>query len=557
MTASDPCALTHARRRFGLFDMAAALLIFLFSTMLVFRFSLIDFDPHHTGLMYKTALDVSRGQVIFRDTFSQYGALTALLQAAAIRLFGERVSSILLSTAFFYGFDYFLFFLLARRFFDRTTAVLTTAAAVFLAPYFMWDFHPWSSVYALFFLLVTALLVWRAETRRPCLFYALAGLSSALAFWCRQPVGWVCLLATLLCPLALWFLTHRAYPEQKKTRLLSLAAAFGGAGAGVLLFLIPIAAVGAFDAFVKQNFSFTFSLAVSFSERGGVVGMLFYRLFLAPLIEDRLWLAYVWFLLPLLSLTLLALSARRLHRAAHAHDETERATATLRLIFALFAIASWHQYYPVSCHRHWYWAALPSLLSALLLITDLARWLAAKKQWKEGARRGCAALLIVLLLGPGLGYRLYTAVGKVTATARMERFENEHYPDMNGLYLEPAEALHYRETFEDAALLHELFPETNIINVTYNGIYSVVGENFCCYFTDMTTLLPDEYPDLLQAYIDEHRPVVFTDEQPDETYRLWRMPAGETGDPFADQHRLPAGFWLPVELYDRLPAAYR
>ena len=60
-------------------DGCIALAILLFSTLFVFFFARINFEPHHTGLMYKTALDVAEGKILFRDTFAQYGALTSLL----------------------------------------------------------------------------------------------------------------------------------------------------------------------------------------------------------------------------------------------------------------------------------------------------------------------------------------------------------------------------------------------------------------------------------------------------------------------------------------------
>ena len=66
-----------------MFDMITAVLIFAVTTLFAYRFAVIDFDAHHTGLMYKTALDLAEGKVIYRDTFSQYGALTSFLQAAA------------------------------------------------------------------------------------------------------------------------------------------------------------------------------------------------------------------------------------------------------------------------------------------------------------------------------------------------------------------------------------------------------------------------------------------------------------------------------------------
>src|SRR5258708_16448162 len=43
-------------------------------------------DQHHDGIMLKPALDVLSGQVMFRDTFTQYGALTTYLQEVALSI---------------------------------------------------------------------------------------------------------------------------------------------------------------------------------------------------------------------------------------------------------------------------------------------------------------------------------------------------------------------------------------------------------------------------------------------------------------------------------------
>ena len=51
---------------------------------LLFPLSRLGVDAHHDGIMLKPALDVLAGQVLFRDTFTQYGALTTYLQAAAL-----------------------------------------------------------------------------------------------------------------------------------------------------------------------------------------------------------------------------------------------------------------------------------------------------------------------------------------------------------------------------------------------------------------------------------------------------------------------------------------
>src|SRR3954469_15971490 len=59
----------------------------------------LGIDPHHDGIMLKPALDVLSGQVLFRDSFMQYGALTCYLQALALWFSPTLLSIRLLAAA--------------------------------------------------------------------------------------------------------------------------------------------------------------------------------------------------------------------------------------------------------------------------------------------------------------------------------------------------------------------------------------------------------------------------------------------------------------------------
>ena len=103
---------TPKRARF-LPDLLISLAIFVLTLPFIYYFARNGFDPHHSGLMYKAALDVARGKVLFLETFTQYGALTTWLQALSLHLLGERVTSILFTTALFYAIDFALLYRLS------------------------------------------------------------------------------------------------------------------------------------------------------------------------------------------------------------------------------------------------------------------------------------------------------------------------------------------------------------------------------------------------------------------------------------------------------------
>ena len=64
--------------------------VLILTTTVASFFSLLGIDAHHHGVMFKSALDVANGQMLFRDTFTPYGAMTILLQALVLKVFGNH-----------------------------------------------------------------------------------------------------------------------------------------------------------------------------------------------------------------------------------------------------------------------------------------------------------------------------------------------------------------------------------------------------------------------------------------------------------------------------------
>jgi hypothetical protein len=71
----------------------------------------IGVSQHHDGIMLKPALDVLSGQILFRDTFTQYGPLTTGLHVLALWIEPSLLSMRLLTVVAYAGG---LFFFLSR-----------------------------------------------------------------------------------------------------------------------------------------------------------------------------------------------------------------------------------------------------------------------------------------------------------------------------------------------------------------------------------------------------------------------------------------------------------
>lgn len=159
----------------------------------------IGLDPHHDGIMLKPALDVADGQVLFRDTFSQYGPLTTFLHALVLRV-SPRLLALKIVTVAADAFTLGVLYLVWRAILPRSLAFVSAAIFLLLNPLFDtdWTVLPWSSDMAMLFQAIAWLaLVQTLVATRPVPWAILLGVAAAAVFWCRQPVG-LSLIGTLV-----------------------------------------------------------------------------------------------------------------------------------------------------------------------------------------------------------------------------------------------------------------------------------------------------------------------------------------------------------------------
>ncbi|MCX6985204.1 MAG: glycosyltransferase family 39 protein, partial [Lentisphaerae bacterium] len=127
-----------------------------------------------------------------------YGALTTFIQALALKVFGPYLIVIRLTTVFFYSLSAVLLYYIWRNFLSPSFFWITYGMFLVLPPFYGWIFNPWSSIYALFFMLLANIFMINFIRRGSVLWLWGAGVSSALTFWCRQPNGIVMYLALVL-----------------------------------------------------------------------------------------------------------------------------------------------------------------------------------------------------------------------------------------------------------------------------------------------------------------------------------------------------------------------
>ena len=413
-----------------------------------FYFAILDPEWHHDGILFKPAVDVASGLSLFRETFTQYGALTTYIQAGAIYLFGKYLIVLRLQAALFLVLIGFFNILILERLIPRWLAITSTYVWFFLGPIFVLTFLPWSSIYALLFCTIgvwcLVLSVAKQQVTRPqfhlCFF---AGIAMACGFWSRQPVG-IVFATTLLFFIAELFDTN----IPKRVVALRTFAYIGGfvtVTTGILAWLY-------YDGALHDWWLQSIVAAHKFAEmvpNGLSLGNIIYNLFPSP---NRVYLgnnSHIWKILPIITLittcyaviTIVALRQRR-------------NKSKLLLILCLSAIGSWHQYFPVPDIGHMFWAATPMIGIAVvfvyLLLSDL--------RLRSIPASALVILISIAFFARDISYRVTEGISRIP---------------VGGLYLETLKGMQVTSTHISAQRYHST-PES--YRAEFRGLNDVLTQ---------------------------------------------------------------------------------
>jgi len=335
-------------------------------------------DPYHDGNIFKPAKDVSEGMMLYRDTWSQYGPLSTLLMAAAIKVFGAKLIVIHMLTAFFYSFIAVMLWLITSRSIPSDVAVVPVLAWLGVAGYIEGEFMPWCNIYANFFTLA-ALYCFQstyADYGREGAFNLFAaGLLAALANLSRNPAGILGLVAMLL-----FVFGHRLdlTPERLRRAFGDALWMLAGFALPMIAFFSWLVANDAIRDWKIQSIQFPAVIAKDRFDLSDPVWMLNH---LFPFRELGFYQSgsYLYGLLPVTCLVMLGLLGGRLFVKRELCVEERSALALV-----LVALSSWSQYIPFpDSEYHAYWGAAPMFSVAAILFfwasKTLADRLAANK----------------------------------------------------------------------------------------------------------------------------------------------------------------------------------
>lgn len=417
-------------------------------------------DPHHDGFLLKPALDVAGGKRLFAETFTMYGPLTTWLQAGALMLAPDAgaLYVIRLATAAAYLLAFAVAWLLWRQVLPPGWVGATCLLTALMAPFYLWGFNSWSSVFALPLQLATACLLLAWLQHRHGLLPVAAGLAAALTFWCRQSVG-IVLSAAAFITIAGWRY-QRAVTRQEA---LAAACRFGaGAAAGLALVLALLAATGALTAWWQQNMLFVIAWRAVVAGGSDLLPRLLQSL-LPALHPQYTFITPVWSLLPLCCLLLAGYAVCTGRRTPDSTTAAGEPSPPVILLLAVFALASWHQYYPQTCIRHVYWAAVPMFGVVVLALRLLARRLTP-----SGTLHFLLpAVVLLLFFAPDCVQRLTTlAERRQAARYRVDS------PLLRGLCFTAPEAAYFRQVEDIIRDLRREYPGRPLLNLTPDPLYA-------------------------------------------------------------------------------------
>lgn len=457
----------------------APLIIFIITFTIAGFFSTIGTDPHHDGIMIKPSLDVSRGQMLFKDSFTQYGALTTIIQATAIKIFGEYLIVIKLTTAFFYALISVIMYSVWSKILNKSLSFLSCLILIFIAPYYVLTFLPWSSVYALFFECLTIYFVLKYLEKNNLKFIFWSGISVGLTFWCKQNVGGYIVFASLLS-----FILIKKLNNNKKIKIFPLIIKFIQGGIIISLPILTwIIINGAFIDWWKQSITFAFL----FIEKKSSISLI------NSLFPASIGVLSIWTIMPIATIIVFLIEAFK-----------KRANLIL-IVISIFSLFSWLQYYPVTCLRHVYWAATPMVGIIIYLFFKLSKSIFKNK---NNLKYLFLFFLICLIFFPDIKYRIDNGLKKYNQN--YSYLENPKI--LYGMKLTIDETNFYKKTYEEILNYKNKYGDVNLITTSPNALYLTFekSKNFHPMYVNWGNSIYPDYTIIKDKYIKDNQPLIFS-----------------------------------------------
>jgi len=432
--------------------------------------------------MLKPAIDLSRGLMLFKETFTQYGALSTILQGLSIKIFGEYLIVIRMLTALFYGLIAVELYFIWSKLLPKALAFLSVLIWIFLAPYFMLTFLPWPSVYALSFQCLAIIYMLKFSENNNQLDLLLVGAASALTFWTKQNVGFYTVLGSVFSLMIL-----NAIKKRKKNILDSIINYF----IGVLMVSVPLIAWilfnGAIVDWIKQSVIFS-SYWVSINDKVNVFESIF---------PHAMGSISVWAIIPVIVLIFIA---QELYKKNNKN--------LILLIVCLFSVFSLLQYYPITDIRHLYWSATPAIgVVIYFLYQQIFGKLTIKRYLIS--RIFIFLLACTAIFGLDIANRISIGITRIFLPYQIISEPSV----VRNIKLTKEEAEFYSDTYKTINQYIKIHGQTNFITIGANALYLTYTKstNFHPMYVNWKSInesIYKDYPRIKDNYIKDHKPII-------------------------------------------------
>lgn len=457
-------------------------------------FAWYDVDLHHDGIMLAAADLVAKQRVIFKEVFCQYGALTVWIQSIPVRFFGADALVIRLTTVLFYGFVALLGAKIWGRFLRKPFQWIWYLCFFTLCPFYLMSFHPWTSVYALFFMLLGTEMQLRFleedETlQQPAVW---SGVCAFAAFLCRTPCGIVAFAAGVVL-----FLLH-AFAENSSRKFRGLVSYICGAGAAGVLYALYLTAAGAWEDYIQQCFRFASTYVV------GTPFSVYWQKFCGtvfPAADPWGVCSFIFLLFPLLTAIFMILLCRKFF--LYRRDEWKKLLPLAAVL--LITAASLHQYFPVPCFRHLWWAAIPAF--GVYALTAQKIW-----EWKKSLKVRLVLLFFMAFpLLTAFAFRAFSAADRAVKFSQMTVTE---LPGMRNSLMLKEDYAFIKALYGAYKALPAEIQKRGVLNHTLDGGFSLLfpapAEFIHPMFVNWYDSVYPNYTGLVSFYVEQKKPVVLS-----------------------------------------------
>jgi hypothetical protein len=459
--------------------------VFLLTLIIYIPFSRLGVDPHHDGIMLTPALVVARGGVIHRDIFSQYGPITAYLQAVFVWIFGPQLLSIRIASATYLSLAVALLYSSWRRIFGEGIALFSYLLVISSSYFFVSNspMHPWSSDVMLFLQALTVYLLVVSHSlqgKKAAVFTYMGGFVLGLQFANRYVAAFLMLIG-----ISIYYL----FAKKEKLRYLWLGVV-SSAGAALLLLSLS----GSYNEWYFQAIQFPRNWVSDVSGIGGwyairnaiishslpgaalllmivlgfnaassrikiltslqrVIIVLFTTLFLiitSPNLTVPYWNTsdILWTFAGLL------LIATPWYFLRFQNDVVGDTTGEAILFIATAAAST--AIFPISDIRHLYWGLIPSIGPGLMFL---------KSHINLKRNQVVLASLSLVLLVP-------STLQNVETTVEMDRISVANAPILQGMLMDRKYSQFFNGRFQIIDRFLAVHPETPVLNICSDGLFA-------------------------------------------------------------------------------------